>query len=153
MLTIKEAMQKAAKKYPGGKRALARALQRKEAVFANKCTPGAGGHNPTGDDVVDVVNETGCPLPLQVMNHRCGFVAIPMPAMEYPADTDVVEAIADLQEDFAQTMTEIAGTMRVGRIHTAHAKEVMREGLEDLQALSVIVGHLFMMAEDNDSSS
>lgn len=152
MMTLKEAMNKAAKTYKGGIRGVGRALgkeARSLSVFANKFVEGQP-HHPTADDVVGVVRVTGDPLPLQTLAYQCGYVVAPMPRVEYPADTDLVEAIADLQEDFAETMQEIASAMRSGSINTKHAKTVMREGLEDLQKLSLIVGHIYMMAEDRE---
>jgi len=150
MLKTEEAIHIASKEYPGGRLQLAKDLNKRAGAFNNRCNPKQEAHVVTVDDLRGTVRKTGNALPIQALCYEVGGVFLPLPRTEFPADTDLVDAIARLQTDFAETMTEIADAIRSGSIRTERAKKVMKEGLEDNQVLTEIVGHLYMMSDDRE---
>ena len=153
MLKTEEAVHIAAKNYPGGIRTLAHDLDKPYGAFNNRCNHRQKDHLLQVGDLRDTVRKTGNALPIQALCYEVGGVFLPLPRKEFPADTDVVDAIARLQTDFAETMTEIASTIQSGSIRTERAKAVMKEGLEDMQVLTEIVGHLYRMSDDRDEQT
>jgi len=84
---------------------------------------------------------------LHVLAAEVNHAAIPLPAIEFPADMDLVVAMTDWQKDFGETASAIHQALVDGRLTQAELKKIATELAQDYEKGMALLDVLKDMAE------
>ena len=88
---------------------------------------------------------------LKQLSAECGFAAVPLPHIDAPADTDLLEVWANWSEEFGETAASIKHALEDQKITMAEVENVRRELIEDFEKGLAIIDVLKGMAEPEDN--
>ena len=92
---IDQAIQKTAKAYKGGAKAIAKAIGSNQKTFTNKCNPKSKKHILTISELADIIRHTGDARILQQLSQEFGVVCIKKIDKDNLSDMSVINAWAD----------------------------------------------------------
>jgi hypothetical protein len=88
---------------------------------------------------------------LSTLCQQLGFAAVPLPHIDAPADTDLLDVWADWSEEFGETAASIKKALEDQKITMSEVANVRRELIEDFEKGLAIIDVLKGMAEPEDN--
>lgn len=84
---------------------------------------------------------------LEQFNHDLGFVAVPVPHIENPADMDLLDAHLDWTNEFGETAGAIKQALQDGTLTRDELDKIKKEFYEDFEKGQVLMQRLEGMCE------
>lgn len=130
----------------GGK-ALAAAMNVPTSTLLNKANPNSDYAHLTLPEARQVMLVSGDHRILHTLAHEVGEACVPMPTLDFPADSDLLASWAEWQSDIGQTAQKMKDVLEDGRVTTAEVDEVRLELMEDFERGLAMLDVLRGMAE------
>jgi len=88
---------------------------------------------------------------LKVMNQVCGFIAVELPSIEYPADSDLVNAHIDVVTELGEATGEMKRALNDKKLTQAELRKVKKEFHDVIEKVYGLFSVLDGMAEPEDN--
>ena len=150
MTPLQEAIYKTAHDFKGGARALAMRINAHPGTFNNKVDPSMPSHVININEALAVMLVAHDYRILEVLAHETGHALYQLPAVEFPADMDMLSAWADWQNEIAETVRALRSSIDDNKITQAELRTVKKELIEDLQKGLAMLAVMEGMAEPED---
>lgn len=140
-------------KVSGGKGAagLARAIGMQGSTLQNKADRKQEFAHLSLKEARSIMLVSGDTSILNTLAQQLGFAAVPLPHIDAPADTDLLEVWADWSNDFGETAATIKQVLEDGVITLSEVEKVRKELIEDFEKGLAIIDVLKGMAEPEDN--
>ncbi len=139
------AIQKTAKEYKGGAKALGHNIGANPGTFTNKCNP-KGDHTLTIDEFVAIMEVTGDFRMLDALAELLGYVCIAAEPIKELSDTNVIMSWANWQMQVGEIAKVLATSLEDGKISDDEYDSVRSSMFEEftleLQLLRLLEQHL-----------
>ena len=88
---------------------------------------------------------------LKAMNQDCGFLAVPFPSIEFPADSDLVNAHIDVITELGEATGEMKSALNDKKLTQVELRKVRKEFHDVVEKVYGLLAVLDDMAEPEDN--
>ena len=134
-----------------GAAALARAIGMAGSTLQNKADRKQEFAHLSLQEARSIMLVSGDTRILSTLAEQLGYAAVPLPQIEAPADTDLLQVWADWSNEFGETAAAIKAALEDNKITQAEVAKVKRELIEDFETGLAIIDVLKGMAEPEDN--
>lgn len=133
----------------GGK-ALAAVMGMPTSTLLNKANPNSDYAHLTLKEARQVMLASGDHRILHTLAHEVGEACVPLPMLEFPADSDLLDSWATWQGEVAQTVQKVKDALKNKVVTMDEVKGVRKELIEDLEKGLAMLNVLEGMAEPDN---